>query len=184
MNSNNISNLLKLTNNDHSSTNAVSGNILFPRPIRKFSGRVNDQSVDKEYQKEVKQLEARRLRYSQVMEHRKKVLDGTTTDKVQLQIDRKKEIDKHIEVKRIKEKEIEVLERNSHQKVLQYHDKKGYQDNINSDRRKQNLRSIMEENRKMAEQQKQQRKREVEENRRQERVVLSQDFLTRNRTYM
>lgn len=55
------------------------------RPIRKDGYRANLENIDKEYEEEQRRLEARRRKYNEIEERRRKMMWGTPEEKLELQ---------------------------------------------------------------------------------------------------
>mmetsp|Transcript_9995 Transcript_9995/g.14717 ORF Transcript_9995/g.14717 Transcript_9995/m.14717 type:complete len:163 (-) Transcript_9995:53-541(-) len=120
------------------------------RPKKQYHVR-NFENADKEYEKEQKKLEAKRMRYNNLVQHRKQAIWGDADEKKQLQEQRRKEIDEHLRI-REQNKQAETM---NDAKIVEFYDNQtvlnSHYENEQQQKKKEYLKEIMEENKRLVE---------------------------------
>lgn len=149
------------------------------RPVKKVTN-FNRENQDVEFERQQQLLQAKRNKFNALVDHRRRAINGNYEEKRELQDSRRQEIEEHLNYKKeIEEHEKQVvkqLEKKQDEHVFLQFGKESQE----RDKKREYLKSIMEENKKMMEYKEQAKRNEREMDK---QIETKSDFFDRYRSY-
>ncbi|EFC43917.1 hypothetical protein NAEGRDRAFT_79967 [Naegleria gruberi] len=159
----------------------------------------NCQTVEKDYQREIQNIEAKRTKMKQIEESRRQAIAGTREEQLQLQKQRKQDYDRHLELKGRKEHENVVKEKTFIKQIPNVVDTRPktaplseikpretprdryIHANTSNEKRREYMKSLMVENMKLQQQREETRRREIQADK---QPITVEHFHNRGRSFL